>query len=864
MSEKHPIPPKWADRFLGWYCSPAVREQVQGDAHELFYWRLEEKGLNKARKAFMWDVVRLFKWANIKRSSQNQQLNNIAMFKNYFKIGLRNLWKQKMPSTINIIGLSLAIGCCIVSFKWIESRFIKDQFYDKTDEIYLVTPTRYTDGGDSHRFGGTAIAIADRIQDQIPGVENVVRHQFAGINIKAGDNDFPNNALFVDDNFLEVFSFRTLMGDPAALSDPRKIIMNERTANATFGDTYPIGEQVEIRTMGKTLNFEVGAVIEDYPDQSSLRPNVLINFSFYEQEVDDKLNTTVLTFIELNTSTEPQDIAEPLAALAKTKAGLTPDDPYLGLSLEPIYSVAAKNGTEIYDAMGGTAPMAPVIVLSCIGAFLLLLSTFNYVNISTVMAMKRVKEIGVRKVIGSRRHQLITQFLTENFILCSLAIVLGCLLASALFLPGFNNIAESSLSLEIMSHVNLWYFLGTLLFFITVASGAYPAFYISSFKPVNIFRGGSAKGGKRRLTGALLTFQMTLAIVTIMAGIMFVRTNKQHEVADWGYDQFDKLAASKPRGVDINVAMAELEKIPNVEEVAGSKYILGQVYSTETVKYDEREVSAFMIDCDYNYPDMMDLELVAGQFFLKETMSQNQHSLLVNEQFMKAMEFDLETPELVTIDSVNYNIIGVLKDYRYSGFSDKIQPAAFRVMPDSLFGSITVKFVKGTLIETQDAVKDVLAELNPDQVPYFRSQDSVFDNYFNEMRGISNIMIFTATLSVLLAAMGLFGLVSLSISSRIKDFSIKKVLGASFMQLSKDVYKRFAIILGLAVVIGGTLSVFVIGMLLDNVYNGNHEQIGVVPLALAGLLLLGVAALTINTQVLHVKRMNPADTLRTE
>lgn len=862
MKSKDVQPPQWADRFLGWYCSQAVREQVQGDAHELFYWRVEEKGLRAARRAFLWDVVRLFKWSNIKRKQQSQQLNHITMFKNYFKIGLRNLWKQKMPSTINIIGLSLAVGCCLVSFKWIESKFIKDRFHENWENIYLVTPTMKTEEGDNQRYGRTALVVGEMLKERVAGLENVVRYAPSGLGVKVGEKSFHSNAFFADPNFFDVFTFEFIHGDPTVLQDPRKVVFTAWEAQALFGSEHPIGQQVVFDLWGEPRTFEVGAVIQDPRENSSIRMGSVIHFDHFEKG-RDALTTTAHTFIELGPNQKVASLQESFQQLASAKTNLTPDKAYEALGLEPLATVSRKNGNEILNGVGGMPPMAPVILLSCIGGFLLLLATFNYVNIATVMAMKRVKEIGVRKVIGSRRNQLITQFLTENLILCLLSMVLGCLLASAFFLPGFNNIAGSNLTLDLLGHQNLWWFMAGLLLFVTLASGAYPAFYISSFKPVVIFRGNAQGRGKRRLTGSLLTFQMILAVITIVAGVMFVRTNMQNESRDWGYDQYSKLVISIPESLSLNTVVSEVNKNANVIEVSASHGTIGRFHNFRKVGKGEKNIYASIFESDYKYPELMGVKLKEGSFFNKETQSQNQRSLLVNETFLGELGLAFDEVDFVTIDSTQYMLAGVVEDFHYSSFSDVIRPAAFTVVADSLLNNLTVKVAEGSLLEMRDKLQNILNELEPDQYHHAYAQETIFDGHFEEMAGIRNIMLFTATLSVCLAAMGLFGLVALSISSRIKDFGIKKVLGASLVQLSKDIYKRFILILTLAIVIGGTVSVFIIGALLDSVY-GYHDAVGAIPLTLSGLVLLVVAAFTINTQVWQVKKMNPAETLRTE
>ena len=344
---------------------------------------------------------------------------------------------------------------------------------------------------------------------------------------------------------------------------------------------------------------------------------------------------------------------------------------------------------------------------------------------------------------------------------------------------------------------------------------------------------------------------------------MFVQTNRVNESRDWGYDQFSKLVVRVPFEQSYAALKAEIEKNPNVLEVSGSRTIIGQTFNSEKLIKGEEELYASFFYAEANYPKMMGMNLTAGTFFSEEARSQNQRSLIVNERFMRDLRLEFEEGLTIRKDSLTYNIIGVVEDFHYVSFSEVIRPAAFNVVPDSLLRNITIQVREGTTLAVSEELEASLETFDADNQYNFNRQDAIFDGHFREMNGIRNVMLFTATLSMLLSAMGLFGLVSLSISSRIKDFGIKKVLGANFLQLSKDVYKRFALILGIAIVIGGTLSVFIIGVLLDEVY-GYHEEIGIVPMSLAGLVLLTVAALTINTQVRQVKRMNPAETLRTE
>ena len=266
---------------------------------------------------------------------------------------------------------------------------------------------------------------------------------------------------------------------------------------------------------------------------------------------------------------------------------------------------------------------------------MLILSTFNYVNIATVMATKRIKEIGVRKVIGGRRSQLIMQFLIENFILCLLAMSLGVLLAAVFFLPQFSIISGLDISLDLLTHKNLWKFLGGLLLVITLVSGAYPAFFISSFKPVAIFRNASGINKKRRFTSVLLTFQFILAMITIVAGIIFVKSYQASENMDWGYDQHDKIVVFLYDNKQFQQLKDDFLQNSKVVDIAGSQAIIGRNYNTETVIVGDNEAEQVsMIMGEWNYPELMGFQLKSGKFFNPNQKDEAGNSILVNESFM--------------------------------------------------------------------------------------------------------------------------------------------------------------------------------------------------------------------------------------
>lgn len=858
MSSKEPHPPKWADRFLSWFCNPKLLEQIQGDVHELFYWRLEEKGVSNAKRSFTWDVIRLFRWSNIKRKSgQTQKLNNVAMFKNYFKIGIRNLWKQRMPSAINVIGLSLAIACCLVAFKYIEYHMIRDAFHEKGDRIYLGTHEALEEN-ETWTYGYWSWEIGNRVKENYSGVKEVIQFNNGGIEVKLQDKSFSENAAFTNKAFFDMFTFDIIHGDHELLVNKDKVALAEETSKRYFGDEYPIGKIVTIVVGGKNREFEVVMVFAEAPNNSSLRTEVVMHPDWLRKGRDSK-NLISNFFVELEEGINPQEVIGQMQSLVEVQNGFNLDRKYEAMGLEPLTTMA-KNSDQIIDGVGSTPPLAPMILLACIATFMLILATFNYINIATAMATKRVKEIGIRKVIGSKRGQLVVQFLTENLILCTLAMVVGCLMAAGFFMPKFNAISGSTIKLDLLHHTNLQIFLVSLLLFLTFASGAYPAFFVSKFKPVRIFRGSEKIGGKRRFTMGLLTFQFVLAMITIVAGVAAVQNNNRFENKSWGYNQNDKLVVNLSSDT-FQAFRSEAMKNPNVLAAAGSYNSLNRHWDFREMKVGELEHRGQYLRSDASYPEFMEVPLVQGRYFDETKPSDLSTSILVNETFIKVFQVEDFVGTLVTIDSTNFQIVGVVKDYFYSSFQDGIEPAVFKAEPDSVLKTITFLAQEGKTITLRDELEQTWEKLYS-EVPFSAHfQSEVREAEFADTRGLRNILIFTASLAVLLSAMGLFGLVSLNISAKFKDFGIKKVLGASTMSLLRDVYKQFSFILLLAVVVGSLLAIKVVNLLLVSVY-GEHTPVNVVPLGLAGLLLLTIAAITINIQMRRVRLMNPAETLR--
>jgi ABC-type antimicrobial peptide transport system permease subunit len=858
-------PPRWADWFLGLFCNPDLLEQLQGDVHELFYWRVEEKGYSHAKWSFIWDVIRLFRWSNIRRTrKQGQKLNQIGMFKNYFKIGVRNLWKQRMPSAINIIGLSIAVGCSIVAFKFVEFSYVKDNFHKNKEDLFLVTHWEELESNKG-RNGAINNELTREILESVPGIKASTRYNRLQLEVRVNKHITYNLTHFVDPAYLEMFTFELQAGNPKTLNSADQVVIDESTAIRLFGEQSALDQSIELKIGEEWKVFSVGAVYKDKPHNGSLQLGILVNYQHFEQHLSklgqDDWSTNF--FIQRQAGTQPELLLESMDKLLPIYNKDNEDGAYSNFELEPITTMA-NNAYKMSNSIGSAPNKAPILTLSAIAVFMLLLSTLNYVNISLAMIMKRLKEIGVRKVVGSPRRQLIIQFLCENLLLCLLSMFVGLLLAQGLFLPGFNEIAGVSFQLNLLSHQNFLMFLAALLLFISLASGLYPAVVASSYRPISILRKATQRGGRRILSSVFLTFQMILAMVTIVAAVMFVYANQVNESIEWGYDQHNKLVIGIPESDYRDAFRDVLLADPSVEVIAGTRSNIGQSLNGVQFKNGEVKTYAELFEVGRNYPEVLGLKLVEGRLFDENLESDFRKMLIVNQSFLEDLQLTFD-PDGTTVvqDSVEYSIIGVVEDYHYWNPGMEIRGAAMRAIPANLYTSYLVEMREGNIFEHRGRLEEKLQAMVEEKSVYVGVQELMFEGFYDETRGIGNIMIFTASIAILLAAMGLYGLVSINISSQIKDYGIRKVLGASSFNLAKAIVLKFRFVLLLAILVGCPLAVLLVGALVDNVY-AYAPGIGVGPLAVAVFILLSVTLFTFNLQIRRVRNMNPAETLRTE
>ncbi|MFD2035038.1 ABC transporter permease [Belliella marina] len=788
------------------------------------------------------------------------------MLKNYILIAWRNLVKQKWTTFISVFGLACAVGCCLVAYLFIEQVWFKGMLQPNKNEIYQLTYTVEKEEG-KVKFGTVAEPISELLSDEFSQIKAQTQVR-SGFPILIHDlESFNQRAMYVDPGFVEMFSFKMKYGYPLALSNPDQVILTYELSEKLFGNANPIGQEITLVLNGKETFHKVGGVMKKLNDMEMFNFDLLVNIENIQSTVNalslkESWNSELWIFLQLEKDISPNQLQSGLEEIKRRQNEINPESPYLSLDLEAYTDLVKKSG-EIKNGVINFLAIGPQILLGAIALFVLILAVFNYINISILMATSRLKEIGIRKVIGSRKGQLVSQFLSENLMVCFFSIALGCFLATVFLLPGFNQIASKSLKLDLLNDPYIWVFLVGLIGFITLASGLYPAVFVSSFKPVSIFKGNQQIGSKSFLTSVLLTFQFTLAIISLVAAVAFLQTNYINENRDWGYDNGDKIIVNVPDTKEYFNLKDKLMAMAAVEEISGSENYVGQWQEEKEVVYKEQQYAIEYLNAEGNYPKLLDLKLKNGRFPDPNLISDQEESILVNEKFMQELGLVFPTEDSFTIDSVRYQVVGVVEDFHNTFFQYPIQPMVIRSGGDSTYNYLTLRMSSGTAASSMDLVKKNWREIFPNGLFEGKLQADVFENSIEDVRGVQNIILFGGILSMLLSAMGLFGLVSLNMNARIKDFCVRKIFGAGIGDLSIKLFKRYLISWLVASVLGGILAYLAVVNFLDYLF-AFHSGVGLIPLATGLMVLLIVIGLTVSSQIWKVYKVNPSQILKSE
>lgn len=804
-------------------------------------------------------------YSNIKRKTTIRSILFRTMLNNYFKTTLRSMMKNPLSSFINVFGLAVAIGACMVTYAFIDFDLGIDRFHENKDEIFLTTYNVNREGK-IERYGNAPAPLAAMLKNDLSNIKNVTRVHDGNAVVKYGDNVFHENLRYVDPAFLEMFSFPLKWGVASSLNDVNSIILSEEMSMKYFGEENPVGKELKV-ILGKGISkvFKIAGVAQKFPKARIIDFTFLTNIEnmniFYPSfDFHDWKKQVDATFIQVK---NPSDIATLRGRMGKYKDFQNevesdwPISSFGFISLHDLHLASDEIKNDIsYDASDEGRVGLPIIT-----GFILALACFNYLNIAIVSAAKRLKEIGMRKVIGASKRLIVIQFLAENLLLTFIAGIIGFILAATVFLPWFSSFSDISSEFDLLDP-NLWLALLVILLFTGIASGIYPAFYISKFQAINIFK-GSVKFGKKNLaTKIFLTIQLILTCVGIGFAVIFAQNSWYQGSREWGYNQKEILFAEVNEASDLQKLKTEMEKEAGVIAVAGSRHHLSKRFATTIVHLPDHQYEVQELAVGAGYFETIDLDLKEGRFFNLNQES-DKKSLVVNETFVNNLALDQPLGTQVKIDSVQFQIVGVVKDFHFNNFYYELRPMIFSLADEKTQLFLTLKVAEKSKVASYKALQAAWIDLFPETPFNGGFQEDTWVGFYEDLNTMQRFTRATAMVFVLLASLGLYGLIQLNIKGRIREFSIRKTLGARARNLASNIVKQYLVIFGIAIILGIPAAHILNSAMLGMMF-ADPLPYGYLGAVLSAILLIGVLAAVITTQVRKVTKSNPVEGLKVE
>lgn len=791
------------------------------------------------------------------------------MLKNFFKITIRNFLRNKSYVFINLIGLGLSLACCIVGYlNW---KFAAD--YDKNHEnherIYKVHINKSVQDRNIP-YGITPLPLGEQLKGKIAGITHYSRYVDNGLVLKRDLKVFNQSIGFAENDFFDMFTFPFKYGSKEALYDQSNIILSKNTAEVYFGDTDPTGELITIiKEDGTPLSMTVGGVLEDVPMNSSIHFNAITHWDNYlkirELEINDWTRFVSGTFVMTEGLSYPQNLLENINENYIAIQNEARDDFQISSYYLEQLTTLGINSMEIRSNWLSEPPPTPAVITPLIMAgLMLLIACFNFTNTSIAISSKRLKEIGIRKVMGSDRKQLIFQFMGENLIL-SFGGLLVALAVAYFLVPAYSAMWDFiNLELDFMANPEIFYFLIGLLIFTSVIAGAYPSLYISSYQPVKILRGNLSLGGTNWFSKALLGFQYLFTVIALIFSLAFGNNAKYQSEMDVGFRRDNILAVRVENQSEYERYYNLVSQMPELEMVDGTTHHIGWWTYSRTLRAGETEAEADMMNFSLGYKDIMDLNITKGRYFDPELEDfDRENSILINESMVKEMGWSEPVGKVVQIDdSTRLSVVGVVMDFYMYGFFNPVEPAAFRLADRDAMNFVIIKSNMATT-QLRELMEEKWYEVAPN-TPFnsrFQNEALAGTDYVNN--NIETMFRFLGILALLLSSIGLYTLVSLNVIKRIKEIGVRKVLGASIGQIVVLMNHQFFWLLLIFSTLGALGSYFLIDLLMASIFSVYQAASYFAVLApLFGLLLIAVAIASIRITNSAVK--NPIESLRDE
>lgn len=871
-------------RLLAFVCPDRLYEEIEGDLIQQFNQDEKIFGTKKARRRFLWNSIKFCRPGIVLRNKVKLSIVRFYMIRNYIKIAFRNFSKQKSYTLLNVVGLAIGMAASLLIFQYVKYERSFDSFHTRARDIYRMQYNGYRSGKLNFESAVAVPAAARALKDNFPEVEEFTRFLPVG-GVIAYENSagqsisfYEQKMQFADPAVFKVFDFVLTKGNPAtALEGVDKAVISERAARKYFGNEDPIGKQIKHNTRG---HYEITGVFRDVPENSHIQFDFLLSYATLNRQTENSSETAwgwydFYTFFLLRPNTDVTQLqAKWDEFLIKTrKAEWDRTDEKEEFILRPLSDIHLYSHL-LYEAQPAQQRDGDsVYALSIIAIFILVIAWVNYINLATARSFNRANEVGVRKVMGAFRSQLIGQFLTESFILNLVAALLAILTVRLLWSP-FSSLSGWKIPLEFMLAPDFWKLLGILLITGAIVSGFYPAIILSSFKPVSVLKGKVMRtSGGNVLRKSLVIFQFVASVFLISGSIIVYQQIQYMKVQDLGFT-IDETLVLKGPGIRDSLYNKKIEgfknevlQIPGLKSLTATTNIPGdEIFWTTSIRRlsgsHRSGLTESHVGIDYDYVPSFGIKVIAGRSFDKDFPG-DENRVVINRAMAEAFEF--KDPASALGEKVNdggdtLEIIGVLENYHQMSLKNKVAPIVFRLTKSTSFYALKVE---------SDNYKEVIASLETPWKTFFPGNpidyfflDQFFNKQYEKDDRFGQVFTLFTTLAIFIASLGLFGLASFMAMQRTKEIGIRKVMGSTVSGIVLLLSRSFMQPVVLANLVAWPLAWWVMNQWLQSF----PYRITISPFIflLAGGTVTLIAFVSVSSQTFRAALTKPAETLKYE
>ena len=792
------------------------------------------------------------------------------MFWNYVKIAWRNIKRYKGYSFINIFGLAIGLACCILILLWVQDELNYDRFHTNADDLYRIVTEFHKTEPVTH-YWPVCAPLAPALREEYPEIVKATRFSRLrrGQLVKYKDKNFLEPQIcLTDPDFFTMFTFPFLEGDPqTALSNPNSIVLVESVSAKYFGNENPIGK---ILNINNEYDLTVTGVMKEIPENSSIQFDFLIPFIRIEDfekawaVLDNWSLSGFATYVQLEKNASAEALENKIAYYLKNHVPESEDMIYLQSFKDiHLYSSHIQFGIE------GQGDITYVFIFSLVALFVLVIASINFMNLATARSTNRAKEVGLRKVVGAKRAQLIRQFFCESVGMAFLSLILAVVLVE-LFLPVFANLSGKTLVLDFSSNIHIILAIIVMTLITGFLSGTYPALFLSSLRPVEVLKGTLKTEGRGFLFRRILVVsQFSLSILLIICTIVV-----SHQI---GYMQNKKLGFDRDHVVYLPIReelaeryetlKTELVNTAGIINAAASSSLptSGVILTTDKVSWEgknpEDNVVLEVTSTGYDFIETFNMEVIEGRSFAKEFLTDEEEAVVINETAKKIIGMEDPVGKQLIFGDAATTIIGVVKDYHFKSLHSEIEPLLMAIVP-SLYRYVFIKLESGNILNTIANIKSTWNTFFPDTPFEYHFLDEAYDKLYRTEQRMGTLFNYFTVLAILICCLGLFGLASFMAEKRTKEIGIRKVLGASLSGIVVLLNKQFTKWVLIANLVSWPIAYYAMSKWLQVFAYRINLRLGT--FALAALVALAISVMTVSYQSVKAALTNPADSLRYE